>query len=78
MTKPTPDIEKGVLTMKVINPMLKSVVPKDDLIAEAKRKGKRDLDKNVMTAATEHKTMPEVVKNEFAIKVIDQNSSCQR
>ena len=78
MTKPTPDIEKGVLTMKVINPMLKSVVPKDDLIAEAKRKGKRDLDKNVMTAATKHKTMPEVVKNEFATKVIDQNSSCQR
>jgi len=78
VTKPTPHIEKGVLTTKVINPTLKSVVPKDELIAEAKRKGKRDLDKNVMTAATKHKTMPEVVKNEFATKVIDQNSSCQR
>lgn len=70
MTKPTPDIEKGVLTTKVINPTLRSVVPKDDLIAEAKRKAKRDLDKNVMTTATKHKTIPEVVKNEFAIKVV--------
>lgn len=78
MTKPTTGIEKGVLTTKVINPTLKSAVPKDDLIAEAKRKGKRDLDKNVMTAATKHKTMPEVVKTEFAIKVTNQNSSSQR
>ncbi|CAD6342539.1 unnamed protein product [Miscanthus lutarioriparius] len=74
VTKPTPHIEKGVLTTKVINPTLKSVVPKDELIAEAKRKGKRDLDKNVMTAATKHKTMPEVVKNEFAIKVRDDQN----
>ncbi|KAG0549452.1 hypothetical protein BDA96_01G257000 [Sorghum bicolor] len=74
VTKPTTDIEKGVLTTKVINPTLKSAVPKDDLIAEAKRKGKRDLDKNVMTAATKHKTMPEVVKSEFAIKVRDDHN----
>lgn len=74
VTKPTPDIEKGVLTTKVINPTLRSVVPKDDLIAEAKRKAKRDLDKNVMTTATKHKTIPEVVKNEFAIKVKDNQN----
>lgn len=75
VTKPTQCIEKGVLASKVINPTLLSVVPKDGVIAEAKRKAKPDLDKNVMTAASRHKTMPEVVKNEFAIKVNNQNSS---
>lgn len=77
MTKPTPDTEKGVLTTKVTNPMLRSVVPKDDLIAEVKRKAKRDLDTNVMTTATKHKTIPDVAKNEFTIKVINENSSCK-
>lgn len=76
MTKPTPDIEKGVPIKKVINPTLKSVGTKVELTAEAKRKDKGDLDKNVI-AATKHKTMPEVVKNEFAIKVSTQNFYCK-
>lgn len=78
MTKAIPDIEKDVLTAKVVNTKLNSVVAKDEVTAEAKRKAKQDLDKNVLTAVTKQKTMPEIVKNEFATKVINQNSYCKK
>ncbi|ONM06332.1 hypothetical protein ZEAMMB73_Zm00001d032917 [Zea mays] len=54
----------------VLNHRMRSIVFND----KAKRKAKPDLDKNVMTAASRHKTMPEVVKNEFAIKVRDNQN----
>jgi hypothetical protein len=78
VTKAIPDIGKDVLTTKVINTKLDSVVAKDEVTAQAKRKTKQDLDKNVLTAVTKQKAMPEVVKNEFAIKVINQNSYCKQ
>ncbi|RLN19478.1 uncharacterized protein C2845_PM02G13410 [Panicum miliaceum] len=56
VTKAIPDIEKDVLT------------PKDEVTAEAKRKANQDLDNKMLTAVTKQKTIPEVVKNEFAIK----------
>ncbi|WVZ59058.1 hypothetical protein U9M48_009261 [Paspalum notatum var. saurae] len=70
VTKAIPDIEKkGVLTTKEINPELNAVVPKDEVAAKAKRKAKQDPQKNVLTAVTKQKTMPEVVNNEFSVKV---------
>jgi len=77
VTKAIPDIEKYVLTTKVMNTKLNSVDAKDEVTAEAKRKEKQDLDKNTLTAVTKQKIVPEVVKNEFAIKVINQNSHCK-
>nr|TKV93751.1 hypothetical protein SEVIR_9G246400v2 [Setaria viridis] len=74
VTKAIPDIEKDVLTAKVVNTKLNSVVAKDEVTAEAKRKAKQDLDKNVLTAVTKQKTMPEIVKNEFATKVRDNQN----
>ena len=75
--KAIPDIEKDVLTTKVMNTKSNSVDAKDEVTAEAKRKEKQDLDKNTLTAVTKQKIMPEVVNNEFAIKVINQNSHCK-
>ena len=75
--KAIPDIEKDVLTTKVMNTKSNSVDAKDEVTAEAKRKEKQDLDKNTLTAVTKLKIVPEVVKNEFAIKVINQNSHCK-
>ncbi|KAJ1295494.1 hypothetical protein BS78_01G228500 [Paspalum vaginatum] len=70
VTKAIPDIEKkGVLTTKAINPKLKSVVPKDEITAKAKRKAKQDAEKNALSSVTKQKTMPEVVSNEFSMKV---------
>ena len=77
MTKAIPDIEKDVLTTKVMNTKSNSVDAKDEVTAEAKRKAKQDLDKNMLTAVTKQKIMPEVVNNEFAIKVINQDSYCK-
>ena len=71
------DIEKDVLTTKVMNTKSNSVDAKDEVTAEAKRKAKQDLDKNMLTAVTKQKIMPEVVNNEFAIKVINQDSYCK-
>ena len=75
--KAIPDIEKDVLTTKVMNTKSNSVDAKDEVTAEAKRKEKQDLDKNTLTAVTKQKIMPEVVNNEFAIKVINQDSYCK-
>jgi len=75
--KAIPDIEKDVLTTKVMNTKSNSVDAKDEVTAEAKRKAKQDLDKNMLTAVTKQKIMPEVVNNEFAIKVINQDSYCK-
>ena len=75
--KAIPDIEKDVLTTKVMNTKSNLVDAKDEVTAEAKRKAKQDLDKNMLTAVTKQKIVPEVVKNEFAIKVINQNSHCK-
>ena len=75
--KAIPDIEKDVLTTKVMNTKSNSVDAKDEVTAEAKRKAKQDLDTNMLTAVTKQKIMPEVVNNEFAIKVINQNSHCK-
>jgi hypothetical protein len=67
-----------VLTTKVTNTKLNSVVAKNEVTAEAKRKANQDLGNTMLTAVTTQKTIPEVVKNEFAIKVINQNSSCKK
>ena len=75
--KAIPDIEKDVLTTKVMNTKSNSVDAKDEVTAEAKRKAKQDLDTNMLTAVTKQKIMPEVVNNEFAIKVINQDSYCK-
>ena len=75
--KAIPDIEKDVLTTKVMNTKSNLVDAKDEVTAEAKRKAKQDLDKNMLTAVTKQKIMPEVVNNEFAIKVINQDSYCK-
>ncbi|XP_039784257.1 uncharacterized protein LOC120650999 isoform X3 [Panicum virgatum] len=74
VTKAIPDIEKYVLTTKVMNTKLNSVDAKDEVTAEAKRKEKQDLDKNTLTAVTKQKIVPEVVKNEFAIKARDNQN----
>nr|CAB3494653.1 unnamed protein product [Digitaria exilis] len=68
VTKEVSDIEKDLLTTKVINTKLKTVVAKDVVTAEAKRKATQDLEKNALTAMTKQKTMPELVKNEFFTK----------
>ena len=75
--KAIPDIEKDVLTTKVMNTKSNLVDAKDEVTAEAKRKAKQDLDTNMLTAVTKQKIMPEVVNNEFAIKVINQDSYCK-
>ncbi|KAF8672789.1 hypothetical protein HU200_049243 [Digitaria exilis] len=74
VTKEVPDIEKDLLTTKVINTKLKTVVAKDVVTAEAKRKATQDLEKNALTAMTKQKTMPELVKNEFFTKVRDDQN----
>ncbi|XP_062200384.1 uncharacterized protein LOC133903056 isoform X2 [Phragmites australis] len=69
VAKAIQDIDKVVLTTKVLNPTLKSVVAKDEVTAEAKTTAKKDLDKKELIAVTKQKTVSEAVKDEFARKV---------
>ncbi|KAL6854251.1 hypothetical protein ACP4OV_019154 [Aristida adscensionis] len=73
VAKAIPDIEKDLLNTKVIQTKLMSVVAKDKVTTEAKTKAEQDLAKNELVAPKLEK-VPEVVKNEFAGKVRDNQN----